>query len=122
MMWLSNWKIGNQLEGGDEVNVSVFLWAIMQLKEIGIYVVYEQEEKGSQYNTYLSCQNVIDDEDLSAYQVAAGSYFLCHFDFDINQHCSNEGWIASGWTHLVEGEGFSNHIDLKKSLCVVIDS
>ncbi|KAA8536638.1 hypothetical protein F0562_029116 [Nyssa sinensis] len=68
MMWLSNWKIGNQLEGGDEVNVSVFLWAVMQLKEIGVHVVYEQEEKGSQYNTYLSCQNVIDDEDLSAYQ------------------------------------------------------
>ncbi|KAA8536647.1 hypothetical protein F0562_029125 [Nyssa sinensis] len=94
MMWLSNWKIGNQLEGGDEVNVSVFFRARFQRKEIGVHIVYEQEEKGSQYNTYASSQNVTDDEYLSAYQVATGSYFFCHHHFKLHQ----EYLIDDDWT------------------------
>ncbi|CAL5378148.1 unnamed protein product [Camellia sinensis] len=65
--------MGNQLESGDEVNVAVFLWAEKQLKEFGIHVVYEQEEKRTQHqqDTNPPCQNVID-RDLSEYQVRPG--------------------------------------------------
>ncbi|THG09856.1 hypothetical protein TEA_008675 [Camellia sinensis var. sinensis] len=94
MIWLSHWKIGNQLEGGDEVDVTVFLWAYMKLKEFGIQVVYEQEENNTQQgDLYPSFHNVVN-EDLSAYQVSTGMYFLCHHDFDIYQDCSKSG----GWT------------------------
>ncbi|KAA8536649.1 hypothetical protein F0562_029127 [Nyssa sinensis] len=94
MMWLSNWKIGNQLEGGDEVNVSMFFRARFRRKEIGVHIVYEQEEKGSQYDTYVSSQNIIDDGFLSAYKMATGSYLFCH-------HCYKdfqERFVDNGWT------------------------
>lgn len=98
MIWLSHWKIGNQLEGGDEVDVTVFLWAYMKLKEFGIQVVYKQEENNTQQgDLYPSFHNVVN-EDLSAYQVSTGMYFLCHHDFDIYQDCSKSGgWTSKGW-------------------------
>ncbi|THG14242.1 hypothetical protein TEA_009225 [Camellia sinensis var. sinensis] len=98
MIWLSHWKIGNQLEGGDEVDVTVILWASMKLKEFGIQVVYEQEENNTQQgDLYPSFHNVVN-EDLSAYQVSTGMYFLCHHDFDIYQDCSKSGgWTSKGW-------------------------
>ncbi|OVA17179.1 hypothetical protein BVC80_1307g16 [Macleaya cordata] len=45
MIWLSHWKSGNQLEGGDEVTVSIFVGSTddIKFKECGIHVVYEQE-------------------------------------------------------------------------------
>ncbi|CAL5340835.1 unnamed protein product [Camellia sinensis] len=49
MMWLSYWKIENQLEGGDELNISVVGNEDFQVKEVGVHLVYkEQEEKSSQ--------------------------------------------------------------------------
>ncbi|KAI8025975.1 TMV resistance protein N [Camellia lanceoleosa] len=103
MTWLSHWNIGNQLESGDEVDVSVFLWDAVELKDLGIHVVYEQEEKGTQQITSPR-QNVID-QDLSAYQVRTGMYFLCHHDFDIQQSCSNDDeWTAKGWYDFFFGD------------------
>ncbi|XP_059653205.1 disease resistance protein RPV1-like [Cornus florida] len=78
MVWLSHWSFVNQsVEAGDELNVSLFFvgrsnWGF-KLKEFGIHVVFEEEEKG----TYPSCQNV----DLSVYQVRTRAYFLCHHRF-----------------------------------------
>lgn len=46
MVWLSHWKFRDQLEGGDEVNFCAFSpnnW--MEVKEYGIRIVYEEEEK-----------------------------------------------------------------------------
>ncbi|THG21501.1 hypothetical protein TEA_011173 [Camellia sinensis var. sinensis] len=46
MMWLSYWKFENQLEGGDELNISVVGDENFQVKEVGVHLVYkEQEEK-----------------------------------------------------------------------------
>ncbi|KAM7462849.1 hypothetical protein LguiA_030970 [Lonicera macranthoides] len=91
MTWLCHWKFGNQLEGGDEVNISVFLWNVMQLKELGVHVIYETEEGHC-------CQNDAGGTDLSAYEVRTGSYFLCHHDYDMVQTCSSDdGWTTFGW-------------------------
>ncbi|XP_052175772.1 disease resistance protein RPV1-like [Diospyros lotus] len=47
LMWLSYWKFEDQLEGGDEVNISVTS-GHYQVKEVGIHFVYkEAEEKKS---------------------------------------------------------------------------
>ncbi|KAG5549271.1 hypothetical protein RHGRI_014582 [Rhododendron griersonianum] len=49
-MWLSYWKFGNHLEGGDEVNISVSGGEYVQVKEVGVRLLYkeEQEEMSSQ--------------------------------------------------------------------------
>ncbi|MFZ8360643.1 hypothetical protein ACO1LX_19735, partial [Staphylococcus aureus] len=39
-VWLSHWKFGNQLEGGDEVSVTVFIGELIQVEKIGINLVY----------------------------------------------------------------------------------
>ncbi|KAI7981594.1 Protein SUPPRESSOR OF npr1-1, CONSTITUTIVE 1, partial [Camellia lanceoleosa] len=49
LMWLSYWKFENQLEGGDELNISVVGNEDFQVKEFGVHLVCkEQEEKSSQ--------------------------------------------------------------------------
>ncbi|THG14234.1 hypothetical protein TEA_009217 [Camellia sinensis var. sinensis] len=49
MMMLSYWKFENQLESGDELNISVVGDVDFQVKEVGVHLVYkEQEEKSSQ--------------------------------------------------------------------------
>ncbi|KAA8536640.1 hypothetical protein F0562_029118 [Nyssa sinensis] len=51
MIWLSHWKFGNKLEGGDEVNVSIVVDVCFQVKQCGIKLVYEQEQiMGTQDN------------------------------------------------------------------------
>ncbi|GFS31636.1 hypothetical protein Acr_00g0018420 [Actinidia rufa] len=53
MIWLSYWKFENQLEGGDELNVSVVGREGFQVKEVGVRIVYkeEQEEKSIQIHS-----------------------------------------------------------------------
>ncbi|KAA8536636.1 hypothetical protein F0562_029114 [Nyssa sinensis] len=55
MIWLSHWKFGNKLEGGDEVNVSIVVDVGFQVKQCGIKLVYEQEQiMGTQDNNPYS--------------------------------------------------------------------
>ncbi|KAI8556489.1 hypothetical protein RHMOL_Rhmol05G0256900 [Rhododendron molle] len=44
-MWLSYWMFGNHLEGGDEINISVSGGEFVQVKEIGVRLLYEEEQK-----------------------------------------------------------------------------
>ncbi|XP_059653605.1 uncharacterized protein LOC132300513 [Cornus florida] len=78
MRWSSHWKIGNQLEVGDEVVVSTMMTVInqekvYQVKELGVDIVYEEEEKDTLLNNYISCL------DLSAYQHSGRYYFSHHY-------------------------------------------
>ncbi|KAL7235600.1 hypothetical protein ACSBR1_018986 [Camellia fascicularis] len=100
MIWLSHWKFGNQLEGGDQVNVSFDMNAYFQVKECGVHLVYDQEEKVItessveevfQIRTYPCYQNVIDG-DLSAYRTSGGLFLLCHYDCMMRRQCSIDGW------------------------------
>ncbi|XP_059654362.1 disease resistance-like protein CSA1 [Cornus florida] len=60
MIWVSHWKLGNQFEAGDEVAVDVEFFDDLcyeyGVKELGVHIVYEQEEgeKDTQHNTYTS--------------------------------------------------------------------
>ncbi|KAL7235598.1 hypothetical protein ACSBR1_018984 [Camellia fascicularis] len=76
MIWLSHWNFRNQLQAGDEVNVSMVVGVGFKVKECGTDFVYEHEEKCSlsnsgieviQHGNFPSYQSVIDG-DLSAYQ------------------------------------------------------
>ncbi|XP_059653609.1 uncharacterized protein LOC132300516 [Cornus florida] len=72
MKWSSLGKIGNQLEVGDEVVVSA-MGVGYEVKEIGVDIVYEEEEKDTQLNNYTSSP------DLSPYQVSQGRYDLRYY-------------------------------------------
>ncbi|CAL5340867.1 unnamed protein product [Camellia sinensis] len=57
MMWLSYWKFENQLKGGDELNISMVGNEDFQVKEVGVHLVYkEQEEKSSQSSSGAASQ------------------------------------------------------------------
>ncbi|KAM7469872.1 hypothetical protein LguiA_008055 [Lonicera macranthoides] len=84
MTWLSKWNFGNQLEGGDEIIVSVTVGGHLIVKECGFKIVYdEQEEKGivkdDNWNKtrYFQCNKVIG-EDLSDLKLSTGAFFLSH--------------------------------------------
>ncbi|XP_028057097.1 disease resistance protein TAO1-like [Camellia sinensis] len=51
MMWLSYWKFENQLKGGDELNISVVGNEDFQVKEVGVHLVYKEEEEKSSQST-----------------------------------------------------------------------
>lgn len=45
MLWLSHWRFGtDQLEVGDQVNVSASVTPDFQVKKCGVHLVYEQED------------------------------------------------------------------------------
>ncbi|CAL5340836.1 unnamed protein product [Camellia sinensis] len=57
MMWLSYWKFDDQLKGGDELNISMVGNEDFQVKEVGVHLVYkEQEEKSSQSTSEAATQ------------------------------------------------------------------
>ncbi|THG09532.1 hypothetical protein TEA_011309 [Camellia sinensis var. sinensis] len=91
MIWLSHWSVGNQLEGGDEVNVSVTVGTVFELKEFGVDVVYEEEQNqaSAQDKAYpFNCPE-------SLHLVRTGTYILS------NQALSKDYIFAplpcSGW-------------------------
>ncbi|XP_052209753.1 disease resistance protein RUN1-like isoform X1 [Diospyros lotus] len=53
--WLSYWKFEDQLEGGDEVNISVTS-ACFQVKEVGVHVVYKEEAEEKKSTQSLSLE------------------------------------------------------------------
>ncbi|KAK4339837.1 hypothetical protein RND71_041299 [Anisodus tanguticus] len=97
--WLSHWKKGQYLDRGDKVKISVALMYELQLEKFGVQIVYEDDEEDSrQVSAYQSQHHLINGVDISALQVARGSYFLCYHDIDIYQENSkNDGWSTNGW-------------------------
>ncbi|KAI8556144.1 hypothetical protein RHMOL_Rhmol05G0229100 [Rhododendron molle] len=108
MVWLSHWKIGNQiiLEAGDEANVSAGLNVSEDgrfhrdfpglAEEIGVHIVYDEpEEKGSQHHkAYTRHQNVTNVGDLSEYQLTPGYYHLCHHGHHRTYHQAGDGIVG----------------------------
>ncbi|KAG5549554.1 hypothetical protein RHGRI_014771 [Rhododendron griersonianum] len=105
MMWLSYWKFGNHLEGGDEVNISVYGGEFVQVKEVGVRLLYkeEQEEMSSQsiYEDKIPYQlyqfgNIVPGN-VSAHQLRTKLYQLgCHLDdCEYCEHLYPPPWIPT---------------------------
>ncbi|KAM7474469.1 hypothetical protein LguiB_021712 [Lonicera macranthoides] len=112
MTWLSQWDFGNQLEGGDEIVVSVFLSEMFEVKECGIKIVYKEEDNEvvsveNNSKTYFHWNEVVD-RDLSRLQLSSRAY-----DKDIGEGQTEIGrksgfrlvaeafaWDASPWSRL----------------------
>ncbi|CAL5340864.1 unnamed protein product [Camellia sinensis] len=57
VMMLSHWKFEDQLESGDELNISVVGNERFQVKEVGVHLVYkEQKEKSTQSTSEAASQ------------------------------------------------------------------
>lgn len=100
MLWLSHWKIGNQLEVGDEVDILVLEKGFFQVKEVGFDLVYDEEkaESTSYKNVDPCCQSIISGVDLSEYEVKRGSFFLCNHNHKFHKLCSSDdSWTSSRW-------------------------
>ncbi|KAM7474473.1 hypothetical protein LguiB_021716 [Lonicera macranthoides] len=80
MTWLSQWDFGNQLEGGDEIVVSVFLSEMFEVKECGIKIMYKEEDNGvvsdDNYNKSFHWNEVVG-RDLLRLELSTRVYFLC---------------------------------------------
>ncbi|KAJ9162704.1 hypothetical protein P3X46_022460 [Hevea brasiliensis] len=87
MLWLSCWKFGDELEVGDEVNVSVHMPSGFYVKECGIYVVCKEDVKDAHSNSKEIAESSsfrhqnITDRDLWPYQVGETVYFLHHHPY-----------------------------------------
>ncbi|KAM7474481.1 hypothetical protein LguiB_021724 [Lonicera macranthoides] len=87
MAWISQWNFGNdQLEGGDEVTISIHTGNAFKVKECGINIVYEEEvydeedNDNHDNNTFFFGNEVIGG-DLSNFQLSNGAYFLSRRTF-----------------------------------------
>ncbi|KAI8021305.1 TMV resistance protein N [Camellia lanceoleosa] len=82
MMMLSYWKFENQLESGDELNISVSVEEPsqikkVQVKEVGVHLVYkEQEEKSSQSTSEEASQQFSVYGNVIPGNLGPGIYFL----------------------------------------------
>ncbi|CAL2241125.1 unnamed protein product [Prunus armeniaca] len=77
VMWLSHWKLGNRLESGDEVTVSVFMQPGLQVKECGIQLVHEHDcERSSAQNDH---EEPCYPSDIGGNlpEFIPGTYFMC---------------------------------------------
>jgi hypothetical protein len=78
MMWLSHWKYCN-LEGGDQVAVSVYVRPWLQVKELGIECVHQEENMSTQHDPSMDpCYPYVIGGDLSGHELMPGTYFLCN--------------------------------------------
>jgi hypothetical protein len=98
MLWLSHWTFEDELEGGDQVHISMAAgWCCVKecgwccVKECGIRLIHKQEERGSQSDnegmdriTSRWYPNIAD-ADMSAYKLGKADYFLCHYDYLVHQ-------------------------------------
>ncbi|CAL2279992.1 unnamed protein product [Prunus armeniaca] len=101
-IWLSHWKFGNQLERGNEVTVSLFTVPKLQVKECGVQLVYEQEEKmmSSQHNNNTDpFYPYVIGGDLSNFEVRPGTYFLCRLPKGLTSTIIDMDVRASVWSN-----------------------
>ncbi|XP_008231841.2 PREDICTED: disease resistance protein RML1A-like [Prunus mume] len=61
MIWLSHWNLDDQLQGGDEVVVSVIMLSGLLVKELGIQLVQVQQEENYNMMT-ISTDSSYDDQ------------------------------------------------------------
>ncbi|GFY89262.1 disease resistance protein (TIR-NBS-LRR class) family [Actinidia rufa] len=134
MIWLSDWKIvGRLMEGGDIVNISVNTGPIFQVKEFGIHIVCEEQEKQCTEQVDIDAFHRKDAIDFSAYEMMTGEYFLCH-DSDImrdrlyskafNKGVSNWDFVETSAILSCRGANPMHpiYISIERSLGVVVFS
>ncbi|GJW92533.1 variation in compound triggered root growth response-like protein, partial [Tanacetum coccineum] len=91
-IWLSYWPIGNMLDTGDKVNVSIIVMSGLEVHECGASFVYADDEVGNVETL---------GGDLSQFQLTTGAYYLCRRDFF---ELMEVGRLTPGWFNILVGD------------------
>ncbi|KAL7591514.1 hypothetical protein Lser_V15G33191 [Lactuca serriola] len=81
-VWLSYWPIGNVLDAGDEINVSIIVGDGWMVSSCGASLVFidDCEEEPKYYKNHKKEEEVIGG-DLSEFELTTGVYYLCRCDY-----------------------------------------
>ncbi|KAL7591516.1 hypothetical protein Lser_V15G33193 [Lactuca serriola] len=80
-IWLSYWPIGNTLNTGDKVSVSISVMSGLEVEECGVSLVYVDEKVAEEtLENNMGWVEVLGG-DLSRFQLRTGAYYLCRRDF-----------------------------------------
>lgn len=77
-IWFSYWAMESLLDVGDNVNVSIIVENGFEVIECGAGLVYDDEDDRVEKDVR---QNIMELDDLSAFQLSAETYYLCRRDF-----------------------------------------
>ncbi|XP_023731999.1 disease resistance protein RPV1 [Lactuca sativa] len=81
--WFSYWPIGNILDAGDEINVSIIVGDGWMVSRCGVSLVFmddDDEVEPKYYKDYKKEEEIIGGA-LSEFELATGSYYLCRCDY-----------------------------------------
>ncbi|KAK4487470.1 hypothetical protein RD792_005891, partial [Penstemon davidsonii] len=120
LLWLSHWTFRNEVENGDEVDISIITGDNFVVKECGINFMYHEQEEDIQ-NKYLSWKEVIGG-DLTAFRLSTGSYYLCRTGFlrvyEEEEVTRPDDWTMTKWGRRL----FEGSVDLFKATrkCTIV--
>ncbi|CAH1418864.1 unnamed protein product [Lactuca virosa] len=81
-VWLSYWPIGNILDAGDEINVSIIVGDAFMVSRCGASLVFiDDGEVELQYDKNYKKEEEVIGGDLSEFELTTGAYYLCRRDF-----------------------------------------
>ncbi|KAL7591001.1 hypothetical protein Lser_V15G33205 [Lactuca serriola] len=81
-VWLSYWPIGNILDAGDEINVSVIVGNGLMVSGCSASLVYMDDgEVELEYCKNYTKEEEVIGGDLSEFKLSTGEYYLCRRDF-----------------------------------------
>ncbi|KAD6455188.1 hypothetical protein E3N88_09894 [Mikania micrantha] len=96
-IWLSYWPIGNTLEIGDTVNISIVVMSGLEVLECGVSLVYSDQEI---VKSKMGWEEVLGG-DLSGFQLSTGAYYLCGRDFF---ELMEVGRLIPDWFRILVGD------------------
>ncbi|KAF5789285.1 hypothetical protein HanRHA438_Chr09g0381011 [Helianthus annuus] len=76
-IWFSYWPIGNVLDMGDTVSVSIVVMSGLEVHECGVSLVYFDHETLENNMGWAEIVGV----DLTDFELSTGAYYLCRRDF-----------------------------------------
>ncbi|XP_024961643.1 disease resistance protein RML1A-like [Cynara cardunculus var. scolymus] len=80
-IWLSYWPIGNKLDVGDGVNVSIVVINGLEICNFGVSLVYADDEAANKTLPNKMGWGEILGGDFSGFRLSTGAYYLCRRDF-----------------------------------------
>ncbi|MFS7915033.1 putative kelch-type beta propeller [Helianthus anomalus] len=96
-IWLSYWPIGNKLNVGDTVHVSIVVFNGLEVHECGVSMVYSDVETAEDN---MGWEEIIGG-DLSGFQLSTGLYYLCRHDF---YSLMEVGRLTPDWFRILVGD------------------
>ncbi|KAI3701535.1 hypothetical protein L6452_26696 [Arctium lappa] len=100
-IWLSYWPIGNTLDVGDKVNVSIVVLSGLVVRECGASLVYaDDEEVDETLEKNMGWVETLGG-DLSGFQLSTGAYYLCRHDF---LELMEVGRLTPDWFRVLVGD------------------